>query len=263
MRRSSIPIVLIALGCLVVPVSASAHLLPYQAVETATPVKRGATRLETGLAYDSYAGAGYDYTLLVKLAYGALNNMDAEVELPYLFVQRDRTDNGFGDIRLRSKVRFLKGREASPLSFAGQIIGKIPSGARSRGLGTGGPDIGFLFIATKDVFPATVHANLGYTFVGNSSDRQPGEKALESSLGYAVGVEFETVWQPLRLLAELAGQTHNPRDANNDPSLQLLGGVTYEVQDRVVVMSALGLGARSTAAGSPNHTITLGLAYTF
>lgn len=246
--------------------SVEAHQLPFKAIETAAPADRGISRLEIGLTFDSYPTAD-DYTVLAKLAHGALNNLEVELEMPYLFIERGRTadergQNGFSDIRLRSKVRFLKGREASPLSLAGQVTSKIPSGAKNRGLGTGGPDIGFLAIATKELFPATLHLNVGYTFVGNPANLE-GRKPQENSMGYALGLEFQAVWEHVRFLAEAAGQSHNPRDPDRGPSLELLGGASYEAQERLVLSGAFGVGARSSAAGSPNQTITLGLTYGF
>ena len=52
---------------------------------------------------------------LAELTYGIINNLDFEVELPYRFLRVEGAgdEDGLGDLKLKSKIRFIKGRRAT------------------------------------------------------------------------------------------------------------------------------------------------------
>lgn len=236
---------------------------PFLATEKATPIERGISRLEMGYEYARVSGAEYRQIVLLELTHGLLNNMDFEVEVPTIFVnQSDNSQAGLGDLRLKSKIRFLKGREANPLSLSGQLSIKFPTCDRDKGVierlnpaCTGEVDVGLLGIASKSFAPVTVHLNLGYTFVGN-----PPTGPLDDIFLYDLAFEYDTPLSGLALNAELTGEINqNIRYSGQDP-LAFLYGAAYEVVPNLNIDGAFSAGLTE---GSPDYTLTVGLSYYF
>jgi hypothetical protein len=165
-----------------------------------------------------------------------------------------------GDVTLRPKILFVKGREANPLFLAGEVVVKFPScdesgAARSVSPAcTGEADLGFMGIATKEFLPLTVHFNFGYTFVGNA----PGQ-AYDNVISYALAFEYETILPAITVVSELAGETNRDPTVAEDP-LTVLLGVVYRVNRRVSLDSSLVTGLTSP---SPDYAALLGASYTF
>ena len=216
---------------------------------------------------------GYEYArfsvdedrqmVLFELTHGLLNNLDFEVEVPTIFAdQNDNSQTGLGDLRLKSKVRFLKGREANPLSLSGQLVLKFPTCDEGKGVivrlnpsCTGEVDVGLLGIASKTFSPVTVHLNLGYAFVGN-----PPGQVLDDVFSYDLAFEYDTPLRGLTLMTELMGEMNqNIRYSGQDP-LAFLYGAAYEVVPNLNMDGAFSAGLTE---GSPDYTLTVGLAYYF
>ena len=248
------------LSCFPTPLYASR---PFLATEKAAPIERGTSRLEMGYEYARISGTDVRQTVLFELTHGLLNNLDFEVEVPTVFVDRNNSSQaGLGDLRQKSKVRFLKGREANPLSLAGQLVIKFPTCDRDKvsisslnPACTGEVDVGLLGIASKIFSPITVHLNLGYTFVGNP----PGE-ALEDVLSYDLAFEYDTPLHGLTLLTELMGEINQNIQYSGQDPLAFLYGAAYEVVPNLNVDGAFSAGLTE---GSPDYTFTVGLSYYF
>ena len=188
-----------------------------------------------------------------------INNMDFEVEVPTVFAKQvGDSQAGLGDLRLKSKVRFLKGREANPLSLSGQLVIKFPTCDKGNGAiskldstCTGEVDVGLVGIASKSFTPINVHLNLGYTFVGNP----PGE-TLDDVFLYDLAFEYDAPLRGLALVTELMGEANKP---GQDP-LAFLYGAVYELVPNLEIDGAFSAGLTE---GSPDYTLTVGLAYFF
>jgi hypothetical protein len=196
---------------------------------------------------------------MTELTYGLLNNLNFKVQAPYVFVSGSGGTRGVGDVTLRPKILFVKGREANPLSLAGEVVVKFPSCDESGAVSpvpacTGEADLGFMGIATKEFLPLTVHFNLGYTFVGNA----PGQ-AYDNVISYALAFEYETILPAIAVVCELAGETNRDPTVAEDP-LTVLLGVVYRVNRRVSLDSSLVTGLTSP---SPDYGALLGVSYTF
>ena len=172
----------------------------------------------------------------------------------------NNSEAGLGDLRLKSKVRFLKGREANPLSLSGQLEIKFPTCDQDKTsisflnpYCTGEVDVGLLGIASKEFKPVTVHLNLGYTFVGN-----PPGKTLDDVFLYDLAFEYETSLQGLALMIELMGEAN--RKYSGQYPLAFLYGATYEVVPNLTIDGAFSAGFTE---GSPDYTFTVGLSYYF
>ena len=233
---------------------------PFVATERGPTLDHGVSRFDVGVESARLSSQTTRYTLMTELTYGLLNNLNFKVQAPYFFVSGPGgTQSLVGDVTLRPKILFVKGREANPLSLAGEVVVKFPSCDESGAVRpvpacTGEADLGFMGIATKEFLPLTVHFNLGYTFVGNA----PG-RAYDNVLSYALAFEYDTILPAIAVVAELAGETNrDPRDAG-DP-LTVLLGVVYRVNRRVSLDSSLVTGLTSP---SPDYAALLGASYTF
>ena len=232
---------------------------PFVATERGPTLDHGVSRFDIGVESARFSSQATRYTLMTELTYGLLNNLNFKVQAPYVFVSGSGGTRGVGDVTLRPKILFVKGREANPLSLAGEVVVKFPSCDESGAVSpvpacTGEADLGFMGIATKEFLPLTVHFNLGYTFVGNA----PGQ-AYDNVISYALAFEYDTILPAIAVVAELAGETNRDPTVAEDP-LTVLLGVVYRVNRRVSLDSSLVTGLTSP---SPDYAALLGASYTF
>ena len=235
--------------------------LPFRDSETAVPVGRGKSRLDVSFNHDQFKGnPSYGLEALrAELTYGLINNMDFSVDSTYRIRRVRGTDDqdGLGDLKLKAKVRFIKGREASPASIAGQMTVKFPSCNQNKALSpecTGGPDIGIRAIATKEFFPVTAHLNVGYIFIGN-----PPSGELDDVFHYSLALDLLTSADYFHVVGELAGETNrDPRQSSD--LLTALIGLAYDVDvDKVLMLS----GSLGLTEESPEYGFLGGFRYLF
>jgi len=234
-------------------------VLPYLDTDTAIPVDRGKSRLDSSLEYVRYNSNESSNTLRADLTYGLINNLDFTVDVPYIFLKDENASNerGLGDLVLKSKIRFIKGREATPVSIAGELIVKFPSCDDNKALSpecTGEPDVGIRAIASKEFFPVTVHLNLGYVFVGN-----PPNTTLDDIVQYSVAFDYLTTAEYLHVVGELTGNTNRYPDVSGNP-LSALAGLLYEVDMTKIITLATSFGLTTA---SPDFTLSVGFRYLF
>ncbi len=222
------------------------------------------SRLESGLTFESFSGSDRRNSLRADLRYGILNNLDFEVEVPYLSVSAGGVeDSGLGDLSLKLKVRILKGREANPLSIGGKIAVKFPT-CNEASLGqavfpsinpscTGESDISLIGIATKEFSLATVHLNAGYTLVGN-----PPFQALDDEVLASVGVDYPTVIKPLRVAGELSAVSNRYPGVGDAWSLLLASSYAFNPALIGDLSFLLGLGDPA-----PDYAMSLGITHHF
>ncbi len=260
MRRSMVYVVMACCGlaAALAPAAARAER-PFLVTETASTLERGKSRVDVGLQYDRLERNVGEYTLAAELVSGLINNLQFEAEVPYIFLRSTRGGNesGLGDLQLKAKVAFLKGREANPLSIAGQLFVKFPSCNDSRALTpecTGESDVGLTAIASKEFAPIIVHLNLGVILVGN-----PPGQALDNVIRYSLAFEYESEVEGVRVFAELAGSTNRDPAADSD-FLAVHGGIRFAVYRAVLADFGAGVGLTNAA---PDYTVTGGLSYPF
>lgn len=248
------------------PVGAAFALLPYLATETAIPVDRGRSRLEMSILHEqgrSWWTEGKHRlslsTLTMGLTYGLINNLDYSVDIPYRFRNERGAENdedGLGDIRLKAKIRFIKGREANPVSVAGLLTVKFPTCNRAKQLSqecTGEPDVGLRAIASKEFSPVTAHLNLGYIFIAS-----PPDETWDDVLQYSLAVDYLTTLDYFHLVGELAGETNRDPDLKNPATAMV--GVLYDVDVDKVLSLASSFGLTDA---SPDYGVLIGYRYLF
>jgi len=227
---------------------------PFLDTEVAVPIERGRYRLEGGLNFNRFSSDRKSTLLSVNLRYGLIQNLEFNFEMPFLFVDGPEDNKKrAGDFRLNTKIRFLKGRAANPLSVAGLMAIKFPTAGRSKALGTSGVvDVGFLAIASKAFSPVTTHINMGYYFIGN-----PAGTDLPDQIRYALGLEAAMPEAPIKALAEITGRADLGSSPSNDQALALVG-FSIQLQSDLIFDTSVGF---SLNRNSPDYVINSGLSY--
>jgi len=171
-----------------------------------------------------YANSGGDSEtgLNVTLSAGVRDNLDFVISPPYQFLRTKTssetfTDDGISDIPIELKWRFY---EKDGLSFAIKPGIILPTGDEDKGLGDGKPSYSLFFITTKEVDPVTFHLNLGY--IKNGTE-------LRDIWLYSLAAEYG-VKKPLRIVANIGGETNPDRESDTHP-LFILGGFIYCIGD--------------------------------
>src|SRR6185295_19212065 len=135
---------------------------PFLETDSAIPLAKGESYLESGFKYERYtSNTANDYQLSAEITFGLLTNLEFEVEIPYYILKTDNVDNtGLGDVYMKFKLGLLKAREAIPLSLATQLVIKLPTcnegklqdpqDPRPNRACTGESDVGFVGLATKE-----------------------------------------------------------------------------------------------------------------
>jgi hypothetical protein len=234
---------------------------PFLSTERGPTLDHGTSSVAVGLDAARFSSQTTRYTLKTELTSGLLTKLDFRVEAPYLFTTgAGGTQGEVGDVLLRPKLLLLEGREANPLFLAAELVLKFPSCDEASAAAavtpscTGEADLGVIAIATKEFRPVTVHLNLGYTLVGS-----PPGRALDNVVNYSLAFEYDTVLPAIAVVTELAGATSRETSVSDD-LLDLLIGVTYELNRRVILDTSLAVGLSSA---SPDYTAALGVSYTF
>lgn len=256
MKNYLIPVLLLLIGFSTPPRVFAER--PFQVTETAIPTERGTYRVEAGLLLDRSSANEKKSQVGLNLRYGLIQNLEFDLEIPYLFAESNgQKKNKQGDILLNTKIRFIKGRAANPLSIAGQMIIKFPTAGESKTLGTSGVvDVGFLSIASKEFAPVTAHINFGYFFIGN-----PAGQDLSDQLRYALALEFSPdPASPMKLIGELYGRADTGSAPDAADVVVLAGGFSLKANQTFSLDSSVGYGLNSK---SPDYLINIGLTYVF
>jgi len=240
----------------VFPISSYA-VRPYFITEDAIPIERGKSRLEFGFSYNRLSPGDRRYPLVVDFTQGVINNLDFGIAIPFIIRSGMGSSNGLGDIKIKSKIRFLKGREANPLSLSGQMFIKFPSCDKGKDLTSecsGETDVGFLGIASKEFYPITVHLNLGYIFVGN-----PSSGSFRDVLRYSLAFDYLSLIDGLHFLTELAGETQRDPTESTDP-VAFQFGALYDLLEEISLDGSFGFGLTEA---SPDVFFNAGITYRF
>lgn len=227
--------------------------------QSAYPVEIHKIKLESGFKYTNFPEGDEAYNLDIELNHGVINNLDVGVEVPYVFWRPEEggSEDTIGDIILKSRLLFMKGREGNPISLTIQPFFKVPSPedkVQSReGLSTGETDFGFLFIATREMSPFVAHMNLGYIFI----NRPSFARDYENVFTFKVGLEYKP-GRDMEVVGELTGETN--KDPHIDDLFSVLLGARYMLREGIFADVGYGLGVSDS---SPDSVATFGLTMDF
>lgn len=210
---------------------------------------KGNGQVEVGLAlfYDKDSADewttvkedGGDLNLAVTV--GLFDTVDAVVQLPYAWYATKENDSligredGFMDVTFDVKWRLL---EKDGWSLALKPGVSFPTGDEDRGLGTGRVRYRFFLIGTRAWGPFAVHVNAGYARSENVFEEV-------KDLWHASAAFEVKVMESLKLMAN-AGIERNPDPASENHPAFFLGGVSYDVSEKMTLDAGVKYGLSDT-----------------
>lgn len=184
----------------------------------------------------------YESGLVVQLKRGMTNSFDLGLELPYNIDLK-----AFADAVLHAKLKIFDLGGEEGLTLRGDI--KLTNGNALTGLGSGYLDYGAMFILTKKTGNAKLHANFGYTVIGD-----PGNCTSDDTLLYNAALEYPIKAGNIDFVSEYTAISCQAQTLAN---LQI-GGRLY-LSD----MARLDAGYSLAMNDASRNIMTLGLTSTF
>ncbi len=229
--------------------------------QSAYPEQVHRVKLETGVRSVNLPHGDESYNLDVEVNYGIINNLDIGVEVPCVFWRPDSGDDSdtIGDMIVKSRLLFLKGREGNPISLTIQPFFKVPSPENDdvvlqSGLSTGETDFGFVFIATREMSQLlSAHMNIGYTFI----NRPSWGNDYENVFSFRVAVEYSAD-DGIDIVGEVSSETN--KDPQEPDLFSILLGARYRMMEGVLLDAGFSAGISDA---SPDSTATVGLTMNF
>lgn len=186
--------------------------------------------------------------------YGVTANLELSVEIPYLIHRPDagKSEEGIGDVNIVAKYLLVPGGDENP-AFTVKGVVKMDNGDYDKGLGSGDKDYSVIAVASETVGQLTGHGQYGYTWIGNKKDEN-----LRNITLYGVALDYAAS-EPFHLLAEVNGNRHPDRTAEEDPRNALIGA-TYKISDKLTLDAAYKWGLNDE---SPDWGTTVGMSITY
>ncbi len=175
------------------------------------------------------------------LTVGLFDTLDIVLGLPYAWYSREENDvfigreDGLSDITLDFKWRFF---EKNGWSLAVKPGIRFPTGDDNRGLGSGGTGLRVFLIATRELEPAAIHVNVGYTRQENTTEE------CKDIWHASIAAEVKVI-QKLKLLANI-GIVRNPVYLSNNHPVFFLGGASYDLTEKITLDVGIKYGLTTT-----------------
>ena len=236
--------------CLCMPLHAQ---LPFYTDDTGT-TEQGKWHFEFFNEYDAlqlqYPNVRQN-TANFKLNYGLPHNLELDVDIPYLNIQRTAgspPSGGWGDTNLGIKVNFHRESKGSGLpSLGASFYTEFPTGDTRQQLGSGLADYWLNLIGQKSISEKTrLTGNLGILFAGNTST---GVLGLQNTRGqvYTGGISMLHDFNSrLTLGGELYGG-YAENDTLGRTQLQAMAGGQYALRNGLSICFGL-LGGKYVAS---------------
>jgi opacity protein-like surface antigen len=188
------------------------------------------------------------------VSYGLTDSVDFVFWTNYQHIRTSDEDGtararGITDTTVDVKWRFF---EKDGLGLALKPGITLPTGSSTKGLGTGKVGYHIYFIASKEVKPWVLHANLGYTGNENTS----GDRAELWHASFATMLDLS---KKLKLVGN-AGVERNPDIDGSNNSGFLLGGFIYSVTENLDI--DFGIRGRR-AGGMTEYALPAGVTWRF
>ena len=183
----------------------TAHPCAGQTLETETARLLPHGTAEGGAGFEiQTSGEGVESAIPLVINYGATDNLEIVVEpVPYTSIRPKVGPHalGSGDLEVTLQYRpYNNVRSGLALALGAEV--KVPT-ARNDLIGTGATDYTGYLIASKRFGPLDVHANLGYTLVGQPSGL---DVTLNNIVSFAAAAEVHPTSRT-ELFAEVLGST--------------------------------------------------------
>jgi hypothetical protein len=144
-------------------------------------VDKGKFEIEAGSNSETpRAGGASAGSAALQVKYGALENFDLGLEVPYSFSD----PVGLGDMTVKAKLKVLEFDENDGVAVSANL--KLANADVSTGLGSGYLDYSANFIYSREISGYRTHYNVGYAFIG-----VPSGAAEANVINYSAAVEKE------------------------------------------------------------------------
>lgn len=197
------------------------------ATEDAGVAPHGKAQIETSFD-NGWEGSGdQSYTFLITPIYGLLDRVEFSAELPFLInnPEEEERKGGLADIGLVFKGLAVPEGKIMPALLLKSFV-KLANGSENKGLGSGDEDVGLVTVLTKNINALTLHANIGYVFVGSEKD-----DSLKDYIIYGFAGEY-ALTQKLKAVGEWYAETNSHFDSaafQHHDAFNPLVGLTYQL----------------------------------
>lgn len=187
--------------------------------------------------------------------YGVIENGDIVLTVPYGSFKLEsggvsETVSGLTDVAIDFKYKFF---EKEGLSLAVRPGLTLPTGDFDKGLGSGKPTYGLFLIATKELKPFAVSANIGYW-------RNEVKDADATTTWHASLAAVYEASEHLSIVGNIGVDNTPENDSDNKNDAFILGGVVYNINEDIDVNIGLKLGLTEAA---DDYAILPGLTFGF
>lgn len=221
--------------------------------EDAGVAGKGVSQLELSLDYLKWNGDKEQVFLFVPI-YGVTDNLELSLEVPYLVhdFKENPSNDGIGDINIVAKYLLIQEGDKNP-AFTVKGVVKLDNGDYNKGLGSGDKDYSLFAVFSKSFKDLTLHAQLGYTLVGDEKDEN-----LRNIFLYGFAFDYG-VTETFHIVGEINGNRHPDSSEPKDPRIALIG-LTYKLSEKVILDAAFKKGLTSSTS---DWGTTVGASITF
>ncbi len=155
------------------------------------------------------------------LTYGALDNLDVLLTLPYRRISSEAADGsrtvnqGRADVGLDIKWRFY---QQGNLSVALKPGLTLPTGDETKNLGTGKSTRSLYLVTSYDAAPWEYHLHLGYLWNRNVLDQHESQRHISAAAGRKLG-------ESLKLVADYGTDTPTSKASSLNTEFFILGAI--------------------------------------
>jgi hypothetical protein len=222
--------------------------------EDAGVAGKGVAQFEISWDYLKWRNGDRNNIFLFVPIYGLTDKIELSVEVPCIFSNPSDDDhvNGVGDVNLVGKFLLLAEKGLRP-AFTLKGIVKTNSGDEKKGLGSGDIDYSIVAVSSKGINALTLHAMLGYTFVGDN-----GDENIRNIYLYGIAADY-ALTEKFHCVAEINGNQNPDRRITEHPVSSLLG-ITYKVSDMITLDGGVRYGFNDSL---PQWNTTMGMTITF
>ena len=212
----------------------------------------GTLQIEAGATYETDS-ACHHYDLPLALTYGVMPRVDVAVGLGEQFETRPKNDgttekvDGIDDLNVAMKWMFLEESAYVPRQTIAPSV-TLPTADDQQDLGSGKTDYDLTWKASKSIGEKIgVHMNVGYTWIGDSPDKDMGDV-----VHYGVAADYQ-ILESLQWICEVFGEEELKE---HESTWQYNTGLRWTVRGDLKLVAAAG----STISGNaPHFTATAGV----
>ncbi len=187
------------------------------------------------------------FEISTKIYYGITENLEIAIGLPFLFLKErpyldapEKSGHGRGDLKLTAKYNFIKDTVNSP-AMSGLLGIKLPTGKEAKKgssdlpTSSGGTDLIFTGILSKELDRWTTYLNIGYTITGKGKDGKGSEINPGNIFLYDIALDY-LLNKRTKFVTELTGKFTSEKEDSNKNKIpdskssltSILFGIQYD-----------------------------------